>query len=398
MKNHTLSRVNSIDIFRALTMFLMLFVNDFWTLTNVPHWMEHSKADVDFLGFSDVIFPLFLFIVGMVIPYAIDIRRQRGQSQLVISRHIIERSFALIIMGIFTVNSPSIDPAATGLSKAWFEIIMVIGCFLIWNKYRTDSGRNTINTILRIAGILLLIGLAVLFRAKGGDGTVQYLAPRWWGILGLIGWSYLTVALYYLLVGKSFFWNVIGWLFFTFFNLAGHAGWLTSILGLPSGEVFIGNGAFHSFVFAGVLGGLLLQKLQTGNWRKMIGYTIVIGIMFLLIGIAAREFFIISKIRATPTWIYLCTGIGFISFAFIYWIVDILGKRHWFKSIEPAGHSTLTCYILPYWFYSFVTILGLQLPSMLTNGVIGLGKSLVYSLLIIGITVLIGRVGLRLKL
>jgi predicted acyltransferase len=64
-------RINSIDIFRAITMLLMVFVNDFWTLTGIPSWLQHSGATQDFLGFSDIVFPCFLFIVGMSIPYAI---------------------------------------------------------------------------------------------------------------------------------------------------------------------------------------------------------------------------------------------------------------------------------------------------------------------------------------
>ena len=58
------SRIGSIDILRALTMFLMLWVNDFPTLSKVPKWLNHASYKEDYLGFSDIIFPLFLFIVG----------------------------------------------------------------------------------------------------------------------------------------------------------------------------------------------------------------------------------------------------------------------------------------------------------------------------------------------
>lgn len=59
-------RLTSIDILRALTMFFMIWVNDFWTIKDVPKWLEHSKANEGYLGFSDVIFPLFLFILFML--------------------------------------------------------------------------------------------------------------------------------------------------------------------------------------------------------------------------------------------------------------------------------------------------------------------------------------------
>ena len=75
------TRIYSIDVFRAITMLLMIFVNDFWTLTGIPSWLEHSAADQDFLGFSDIIFPSFLFIVGMSVPYAIQNRLAKGDSR-----------------------------------------------------------------------------------------------------------------------------------------------------------------------------------------------------------------------------------------------------------------------------------------------------------------------------
>ena len=65
-KSIPVTRIASIDIVRALTMVLMIFVNDFWSLKGVPLWMEHVKAGVDGIGLSDVVFPAFLFIVVYV--------------------------------------------------------------------------------------------------------------------------------------------------------------------------------------------------------------------------------------------------------------------------------------------------------------------------------------------
>lgn len=74
-------RVASIDIFRALTMFFMIFVNDFWSVSGVPHWLEHAAASEDMLGFSDVVFPSFLFILGMSIPLAMESRMKKGEKK-----------------------------------------------------------------------------------------------------------------------------------------------------------------------------------------------------------------------------------------------------------------------------------------------------------------------------
>ena len=64
------NRIASIDILRALTMFFMIFVNDLWTLREIPEWLGHAARGEDRLGFADVIFPLFLCIVGLSIPFA----------------------------------------------------------------------------------------------------------------------------------------------------------------------------------------------------------------------------------------------------------------------------------------------------------------------------------------
>ena len=69
-----MKRIISIDVFRAITMFLMIWVNDFWRLEDIPKWLKHAGAGEDYLGFSDLIFPWFLFVLGMSIPFAIDNR------------------------------------------------------------------------------------------------------------------------------------------------------------------------------------------------------------------------------------------------------------------------------------------------------------------------------------
>lgn len=82
----------------------------------------------DMLGFSDTIFPAFLFCMGISISFAVQNRYQKGDSPLQVIMHIIWRTVALVVMGLFSVNSGGV----AGLSHPWFSIIMVIGFFLIW--------------------------------------------------------------------------------------------------------------------------------------------------------------------------------------------------------------------------------------------------------------------------
>lgn len=382
-------RIYSIDVFRAITMLLMIFVNDFWTLKGVPNWLEHAKANQDFLGFSDIIFPCFLFIVGMAIPYAIRNRIDKGDSQPKILLHILLRSIALLVMGIFTVNIDGMNAEATGISRGWFQIWMVIGFFLIWNVYpKSDDWKKYLFTGLKITGIVLLLMLFYFFRS--GDDGLGHMTPQWWGILGLIGWTYLVTAPIYLFARKSTPLLLGFWAFFTLLNIAEHAHWLQTPL--P------GGGAFQGFAFAGITASLLLDQFSGSSKRlKLSVIYLGIGSLLIIAGYIVHEFFIVSKIQATPTWVVLCNGIAFGFFGLIYFLVDLKGKAKWFNLIKPAGTSTLTCYLIPYVYYS-LAIYAFTLPAFLKTGIIGLGKSMVFALIIVGITALLGKLGVKLKI
>ena len=383
------TRIFSIDVFRAITMLLMIFVNDFWSLKGIPLWLEHARADQDFLGFSDIIFPCFLFIVGMSIPYAIRNRLSKGESPVNILSHIALRSSALLVMGFFTVNIDYLNGTASGISREWFEIAMVIGFFLIWNVYPKEVGwKRYLFNVLRVSGLLILFVLFFLF--KGGMDGEGHMTPSWWGILGLIGWTYLITAPIYLFARKSPVLLLLFWFLFTMLNIADQAKWFHTPI--P------GGGAFQGFAFAGIAATLFIDWAITAEKRRKLPFLYLgAGLLLLMAGFWLRNFFIISKIHATPTWVFLCNGIAFGLFALIYFLVDLKGKVDWFRWIKPAGTSTLTCYLIPYVYYSLATF-AFTLPAFLKSGVIGLLKSFVYAMIIIGITFLLGKVKVKLKI
>src|SRR6476661_618388 len=161
-------RLLSIDAFRALTMLLMIFVNDFDGVTNVPEWIKHAHANEDALGFADVIFPAFLVIVGLSIPFAIKSRLNRGQGTGRVFIYILIRSLALLVMGVFHVNLENYSPAAL-LPKPVWEILITIGFFLIWIEYPETVKKNT-RMILQAAGIVLLAVMALVYKGENESG------------------------------------------------------------------------------------------------------------------------------------------------------------------------------------------------------------------------------------
>lgn len=389
----SLKRIASIDVFRAITMLLMIFVNDFWTLTGIPDWLQHSEAHVDFLGFSDIIFPCFLFIVGMSIPFATKARLGKGDNNLQIIKHIVLRSVALLIMGLFTVNIPEINEEATGMSQVTFQISAVVAFFLIWNVYpKSEGSKKYLFIALQVIGVVILLFLAYKFR--GGE-KAEIMTPQWWGILGLIGWTYLTCAILYLFLYRNNNLLIAAWVFFNLLCIAGHANWLSAIWTSGPHDWILANGAFSAFTFTGILATLLLERFYTATDKVKLVYIYAgLGLLMLVIGLFLRNFFIISKIYATPTWVFICCGIAFITYAFIYWLVDLQHKAHCFSFIKPAGTSTLTCYLIPYVVY----FIPLSLPVGLTFGFVGLIKSMIFSLVVIGITALLGKIGIKLKI
>jgi heparan-alpha-glucosaminide N-acetyltransferase len=393
------NRLASIDILRALTMLLMIFVNDLWSLTNIPAWLEHTQAAEDGMGLADTVFPAFLFITGMSIPLAVAHRRSKGDSNGQILTHILLRGIALLVMGVWLVNGESINEAATGMKRIIWNMICW-GCFIIlWNAW-PEKANKKILTALKTVAVIVLIILAWIYRGSGHNDTITRFAQHWWGILGLIGWAYLVSAIIYTLSNNKVLIILIAWLVFNVLCIGSHDGWFSSMPFLKTILSPIGGGAMTALVTGGALTTMIfLQYRNKGENGKMFLTLFVFAVLLIAVGFYLRQFWGgISKIRATPSWVLICSGITIITFLIIYWIADLNSKAKWFDSIKPAGTNTLTCYMLPYYAYAIVVLFHLTLPATLLNGGIGLIKSFLFSLLMVVLAGMFGKWGLRLKL
>ncbi|MGB3587865.1 MAG: hypothetical protein WBA23_15055 [Tunicatimonas sp.] len=130
----------------------------------------------------------------------------------------------------------------------------------------------------------------------------------------------------------------------------------------------------------------------------MIILFLILAGLLTVVGFYSRTFWGISKLRATPAWLLLCSAITIVAFVGIYWLTDLRKKARWFAFIKPAGYNTLLCYLIPYFAYAVMSIPGVELPEILLTGEIGLIKSFLFALLCVAITGGLSRVGVRLKL
>jgi len=390
----------AIDILRALTMVLMIFVNHFWYVTGVPQWMLHAKRGVDFLGLADVVFPCFLFVVGMSIPFAIEQRFGKGLSELSTVKHILTRTFALFIMGIFTMSTEWGMASDVYMSMAVFKVFMIAAFFMIWNIYpKTEKSVRHLYTALKVVGVLILIYLAYIFRDARSEG---YMRAGWWGILGAIGWAYLLCAFIYLFIRGNITKLFFLWLGFVALCMAKSSGLFPKE---PSNIVYdllnvlrIESGAHIALTLGGILFSLVITKYSHVAVRKKVIYTCAAIVALLVAGKISNEFWIISKNGATPPWVFYCSAIAIGAYSLLQWAVS-KGKESWFNIIKPAGTATLTCYLVPYFMHSiFAFMTFFSLPEWMKDGMYGLIICTCFAFLCLGVTTVLERFRIKLKI
>lgn len=382
-------RNTSIDVFRSITMLLMVFVNDVDSVSGIPSFIKHAHPDSDSMGFADVIFPAFLFIVGLSLPFALLRRVDRGDSSWKLVLHILWRSLALLVMGIFQVN---MDVYNAGIfSKGTWVILVTFSFFLVWLNYPSGISKWKIY-LLKGIGVVTLILMAGVFKA-GGPSAEIWFRTYWWGILGIIGWSYLICAMVFILSKGIFGVQVAILLLFILINISVH----TRIM---SGLPVIGSAAYCALTMAGVVAGLLMEKFRAAiksrqQWMLMAG----IGVFMLLFGFLIRPYTGgLSKVYATPSWTVICIGISLLVFEFLTFLICVRTKERWFKVIEPAGTNALTCYLLPYFIYSIYTMTGFRYPEFFSVGAGGILRSFAMALFVVWLTGKLRKLNLTLKL
>ena len=319
------SRLASLDVLRGLDMFWIVGGGQMvaaaakasgqsW-LAWVPVQMSHVAWDG--FHFYDLIFPLFLFMIGVAIPYALGKRLQRGDSRASIYGHLIFRVIVMIVLGMMVNGSLlTFDPKKFELTYSVLQMLALgyfVAAVLFLNLGLRDQIIATAAMLLGYWALLAFVpgpGHVIGQFREGcnmGDWVTEYLFGKWRG--QQIGW-------------------VIG--------ILGHAS--TAMLG----------------VFAGHL-------LRSGlnAWKKL-RWLVVLGVSCLAAGFIWSGWltewfpgawsqwpiwFPIIKVRWTSSYALYAGGISFLLLALCYFIIDVRGHRRWATPFMAIGANSIFAYM-----------------------------------------------------
>jgi predicted acyltransferase len=339
-------RIVSIDALRGFDMFWI--IGGGTALSSLIRVWENPATEaihkqlghVEWQGFhfEDLIFPLFLFIMGVVLPFSISRRRERGQSLPILYLHVLKRSVVLILLGLIFNNLLNFEFS----EMRWPGVLQRIGlCYffaailVVHTQWRTQA--------IFIAAVLLSYWLAAALIPVPGFGAGVMTAE---GCLS----SYIDQRL---IPGKLYY-------------------------GYGDNEGLISTLPAICTVLLGSLAGHWLRSNRPGS-RKAAGLALA-GLACVVVGYLWGFIFPIIKIIWTSSYTLFSGGLCLILLALFYWIIDVKGYRKWTIFFVVIGVNPITIYFLQrfvdfggiaeFFLLGLVAHAGLVAPLILPVGVL----------------------------
>lgn len=326
------ARYYSLDVFRGMTVALMILVNNpgSWSYMFSP--LQHAKWHG--CTPTDLVFPFFLFAVGNAMAFVMP-KFHTGTASFFYKK-LIKRTLLIFLIGL-------------GLN--WFPFIKWEGNSLIFkhwvNPENTEEG-------IRIMGVLQRIALSYFFAMLIGF----YLSPKkiLYAIAGiLLGYWGLCYGL-----GGEDAYSLQGWF---------GTKWDTKILGIshmykgegipfdPEGLVATLPAIAH--ILIGYLVGIFINKQGNVNWIwkntpnsnelhfKMIAGLMVLGFMLFVSGLFWDLFFPLNKKIWSSSYVIYTAGLGILCLGSIIWATDVQGMKNGFtKFFDVFGKNPLFIFVL----------------------------------------------------
>jgi predicted acyltransferase len=309
----------SLDVFRGTTIAAMILVNDPGSWSHVYAPLEHAEWN----GWTptDLIFPFFLFIVGVSMTLSFASRATRGVTRGLLAIHVVRRSMLIFAIGLFLNGLPFFD----------FHTIRIMG------------------VLQRIALCYLAAGLLYLVtcqRSTDADGKLRVRANI----------SAIAGVVLILLVGY--------WALMTFVPVpgygAGHLGKDENLgayidRGLMGGHLWSESKTWDpegllstlpaiATALIGILAGEWLRSERCGA-RKILGLVIA-GAVLMVAGQLLHPYFPINKNLWTSTFVLFTGGFAMLLLALCYWLVDLRGWRKWAAPFLVFGMNAILAYAL----------------------------------------------------
>ena len=404
-------RLASLDAFRGFDILTMVFVNYIAGMKAIPFFLRHAAADQDVFTLTDVVFPGFLFIMGVSIPLALARRKADGTRTPALLGHVAVRTLGLLFLGVLLVNEDRFSAAATGIGKDLWYFLATLAVFALWAVVPAAAGpsKKRLRLGLKIGAAVLLAVLVVVFRGQGPDGQVTWLLTSWWGILGMIGWCYLAGSLLFLACrgNGTILAGAVGVM--TALYIGGRHGAL-DLLGPVNGFLNVGSlfGSHAAIVTAGMLAGtLFLPGTDIASPRARGRFLAVLGAGLLAAGFVLRPLHGFSKINGTESYCLATAGISALVLLLFYLGLDVLKGAKAAAFLRPAGRNPLLAYLLPGLIGNAAALLGGLLGADLgrilwpfygTGGLAGMLNAAVMTGIVLLLTAVLTRAGLILKL
>lgn len=293
----------SLDVFRGLTIAGMVLVNNPGTWGAIYSPLKHAEWH----GWTptDLIFPFFLFIVGISIALSFARRVETGNDQYDLLKKVFKRSAIIFALGLFLNGFPYFDLAEIRIPGVLQRIAI---CYLIASLIFLKTSWRTQATIA--AALLLLYWILMTIVPVPGFGA---------GNLGKEG----NLAAY---IDRG---------------LLGSHIW-------KGGKVFDPEGLLSTLpaiatTLAGVLTGHWLRSRRTQMEKA--GGMFFAGACAVTVGWAWHSWFPINKSLWTSSYAVFTAGMALQLLAFCYWLVDIKGYRRWAKPFIIFGVNALALFV-----------------------------------------------------
>ncbi|MGM5468963.1 acyltransferase family protein [Flavobacteriaceae bacterium LMO-SS05] len=306
------NRLISIDVLRGFDMLMIIFADRFFyslnegVQSNFTSVLANQFSHPEWFGFHfyDIIMPLFLFVVGVVIPFSMERRVQETGNKSRLYPHLIRRFIILFILGwIVQGNLLDLDINKFQIFSNTLQAIAV-GYFFSCVAYIHLSKKAR---YVLFASCLILYALLLEFVHVPGIGTSELLPDK-------------NIALY------------IDHYVFGRFDDGYQYTWLLSGLG------------FIATTLSGLFAG---EMLRSKSPRKKIAMNLVlIGTAAVILGLILNIWHPIVKKIWDSSFVLFSSGICFLLLALFYWIIDIKGYTNWGLPLRIIGVNAITAYVL----------------------------------------------------